>query len=123
MNIIIKRSELLAKLKDRLEAAKRFDAAEEAKVERKKELALIGFRKRLKEALKFDYQKASTCGNYRGFDLSFRTPDAHRPQAEFINRVIQRVQHCSVDRFVINNGSEDERALLWQPPVQDRRDE
>lgn len=116
MNITMNKVELLEKLNERLDAAKKEDERLKAKHKKDEQAAFVNFQKLLRDALKWDYKKAKRFNFHVGLQ---NRPHCPYSCTESIVRLIKSVQlDTRTIRFRISLSSDIYRALMWVPESQ-----
>ena len=121
MNITMTRENLLSHLETKLKYAEREDARIKAEHERDEQAALEKFRKKLREAIAWDYKTAKRkTERYSNNNLQLDAPACPKLQATEIRRVIDCIKldgRKSGSYEISEKGINDDvwRAVHWKP--------
>ena len=116
MPISISKESLLAKLRQQLKIAESDDAARTKKHRQDEQAALVNFRAKLREALKWEYAKAKKEDFSIGFNRYRNAPDCPKLSAPRFKELIKRVELDERKQpYSIHESTDLYEALMWQP--------
>ena len=116
MSIVMAKDKLIEHLTERLKLAKAEDALKLAAHRSQEQAALLKFRERLREALKWDYKKAKEyC--YRK-SISIESPACPSSQAAAIDRELRCVKLDVRKQFTVTPKTELFSAVNWLPEAE-----